>query len=45
MTKKWISKAFALLNHSLGKIPAERNELDWKEGLSANANKLAVIGK
>lgn len=41
MTKKWISKAFALLDHSLGKIPAELNELDWKEGLSANANKLA----
>lgn len=41
MTRKWITKAFALLDHSLGKIPIESNELDWKESLSANANKLA----
>ncbi len=41
MIKNWTSRAFALLDHSLGRVPLEVNELDWKENISANANKLA----
>src|SRR4051812_44950354 len=38
--KPWINKAFRFLEHSLGKIPQELNELDWKESLSPNNDKL-----
>ena len=38
--KAWISKAMEYLEHSLGKIPQELNELDWKEALSPNKEKL-----
>lgn len=41
MSKHWINRAFSLLDHTLGNVPLEVNDLDWKEGLSANANKLA----
>jgi ATP-dependent DNA helicase RecG len=38
--KNWIVKARTLLNQSLGAIPQELNELDWKEILSPNNEKL-----
>ena len=38
--KAWINRALAFLDHSLGKIPQEINELDWKEALSPNNEKL-----
>ena len=38
--KKWINRAFALLENSLYPIPQELNELDWKESLSPNNDKL-----
>ncbi len=38
--KDWITKATEYLNHSLGKIPQELNELDWKESLSPKKAKL-----
>lgn len=38
--KIWISKALEFLNLSLGKVPQELNELDWKETLSPNSDKL-----
>ncbi len=38
--KNWIVKAQTLLNQSLGTIPQELNELDWKETLSPNNEKL-----
>ncbi len=41
MIKNWATKAFALLDHCLGKIPLEINELDWKENLSPKNDKLA----
>jgi len=41
MTKYWINKAFSLLDHTLGNVPLELNDLDWKESLSTNTNKLA----
>lgn len=41
MFKNWISRAFALLDHSLGKVPIELNEMDWKESISSNSNKFA----
>lgn len=37
--KIWINKALNLLNQSLGNIPQELNELDWKESLTANIDK------
>jgi ATP-dependent DNA helicase RecG len=40
MTKKWINRAIALLDDSLSPIPHELNELDWKETLSPNNQKL-----
>ncbi len=39
--KSWTNKAFALLDHTLGNVPIEMNEIDWKEELSANNQKLA----
>ncbi|MCK9425421.1 MAG: putative DNA binding domain-containing protein [Ignavibacteriaceae bacterium] len=39
--KEWIGKGVKLLNKSLLPIPQELNELDWKEGLSSNNEKLA----
>ncbi len=39
--KNWIVKARTLLNQSLGPIPQELNELDWKETLSPNNEKLS----
>jgi predicted HTH transcriptional regulator len=38
--KNWITKAYAYLDKSLGNIPTEINEIDWKESLSPNNTKL-----
>lgn len=38
--KVWITKAKEYLTHSLGKVPQELNELDWKETLSPKNDKL-----
>ncbi len=38
--KDWITKAYAYLDKSLGKIPIELNEIDWKQELSPNNEKL-----
>ena len=38
--KNWINKAIEYLDKSLGKVPQELNELDWKEKLSPNNSKL-----
>lgn len=38
--KQWIKKAKEYLTQSLGKVPQELNELDWKETLSPNNGKL-----
>lgn len=40
MERKWITRAFALLDNSLTNIPQELNELDWKEDLSPDNKKL-----
>src|ERR1035437_2317525 len=40
MIKNWINRAIALLEHSLHPLPQELNELDWKETLSPNNDKL-----
>ena len=37
----WINRAIALLDSSLHPIPQELNELDWKEDLSPNNQKLS----
>ncbi len=38
--KNWIPKAVEYLEQSLGKVPTELNEIDWKETLSPNNSKL-----
>lgn len=38
--KSWIQTARSYLTHSLGIIPQEINELDWKNGLSPKNDKL-----
>jgi ATP-dependent DNA helicase RecG len=38
--KQWIKKAKEYLSQSLGKVPPELNELDWKERLSPKNEKL-----
>ncbi len=38
--KNWTKKAIELLQKSLGKVPQELNELDWKEDLSPKNDKL-----
>jgi ATP-dependent DNA helicase RecG len=38
--KAWTKKAKEVLEHSLGKVPQELNELDWKEYLSPKTDKL-----
>lgn len=38
--KNWIPQALAYLEKSLGIVPLELNEIDWKESLSPNNNKL-----
>jgi len=38
--KNWIPKAIMYLEKSLGKIPSELNEIDWKEQLSPKNDKL-----
>ena len=38
--KDWITKAYAYLDKSLGKVPIELNEIDWKQDLSPNNEKL-----
>ena len=38
--KNWITLAIAYLDKSLGKIPSELNEIDWKTSLSPNNDKL-----
>ena len=40
MIKNWIERAFEFLSHSLVPVPQELNELDWKEELSPDNNKL-----
>lgn len=39
--KNWIPIAVKWLDSSLGKIPCELNEIDWKASLSPNNNKLS----
>ena len=39
--KVWLLKALEYLNQSLGKVPQELNELDWKETLSPKTEKLS----
>lgn len=39
--KGWLNRAFALLENSLSPMPQELNELDWKESLSPNNEKLS----
>lgn len=39
--KSWQERAQNVLNHSLSPIPHELNELDWKETLSSNKDRLA----
>lgn len=41
MNKNWINRALGLLDSSLTPIPQELNELDWKEDLSPNNQKLS----
>ena len=38
--KNWIPKAINYLGKSLGKVPSELNEIDWKETLSPKNDKL-----
>lgn len=40
MQKNWLLRAFALLDNSLNPIPHELNEIDWKEDISVNTDKL-----
>ncbi len=37
----WQNKAILLLHKSLGTVPTELNELDWKSGLSSKTDRLA----
>ena len=37
----WQNKAILLLHKSLGTVPTELNELDWKSGLSNKSDRLA----
>ena len=39
--KNWIDKAIELLKKSLVPVPCELNELDWKQNLSSNKDRLA----
>ena len=39
--KKWITAAVAMLDTSLGPVPHELNELDWKQNLSPKKDRLA----
>ena len=40
MEKNWIKNAISLLTASLGPVPHELNEIDWKEELSPKTDKL-----
>lgn len=40
MSSVWLNRAIGLLDQSLSPIPNELNELDWKEKLSPNKEKL-----
>lgn len=40
MSKNWLNRAVGLLDQSLNPITSELNEIDWKEKLSANKEKL-----
>lgn len=40
MQKHWVSSALEFLSQSLEPIPHERNEIDWKAGLSASKERL-----
>lgn len=40
MSNKWLNRAIALLDQSLNPISNELNEIDWKEKLSENKEKL-----
>ena len=39
--KNWIDKAIALLVKSMEPVPNEQNELDWKQNLSPNKDRMA----
>lgn len=39
--KLWIDRAVTILGNTLSPVPQEKNELDWKSGLSNNTEKLA----
>lgn len=41
MRKSWIDRAIGFLNQSLNPVPQELNEIDWKETLSPNTDKLS----
>ena len=38
--KKWLISAIKALEASLGPVPHEPNELDWKQNLSPKKNRL-----
>lgn len=40
MSHNWLNRAIGLLDQSLAPIPNELNEIDWKEKLSSNKEKL-----
>lgn len=40
MSNNWLNRALGLLDQSLNPIPSELNEIDWKEKLSPNKEKL-----
>ena len=40
MSNDWLNRAVGLLDQSLNPIANELNELDWKEKLSTNKDKL-----
>ena len=39
--KHWITTAVSTLDSSLGPVPHELNELDWKQNLSPKKDRLA----
>ena len=39
--KNWVCKAIELLTKSIESVPVELNELDWKQNLSPNEDRLA----
>ena len=41
--KNWENKVLELLSKSLNSIPVELNEMDWKQNLSPNKDRLAEL--